>query len=253
MRDYFGRDRLYPVLRLIPGTIEYKLRRGANSLANGCMVVLPSGSVYTFCVNGSQAETVQKLDELKGNRQPKQRGGMIVASPERVLDKIDFDVLKQVNSVLTPAGIVRFFEISHGGMIVPCKEDVFPPHMTVYREFNGLRFPTVLIVCNKSYKPWQIVERELSRFPEVIWVGSSANFSGEPPLSYKQICSDPRLQGLATVIEDPGVEEHPSKGSYTLVDSITKSVIRMGNIRPETHPSVYKAWDTDVFKGCLRY
>lgn len=257
---YSWRDRAHSILRWIPGTIEYKLRKAAARVEKGHVVAIPSQSVYTFCTDGSQEVAVKKLNRIK-DRPLEQRGGVIVASVERVLDKIDFEVLKEIGCSITPESINRFFEISYGGMVVPCKKDAFPSHLTIPSDFevDGTNVPTILLICNMDYGPWRKFERELTRFPKVIWVGSSANITNEQSLSYDQICCHPRLQEpelkLGMRIRDRSVEEYPFPGSYPLVSLLTNPpiILRYGNMVPETHPEVYRAWDEDVFRGRLQY
>lgn len=246
------RDQVYPVLRLVPGTMEYQLRIGAWRLAQGHRIFLPSQTVNTFSVDGSQEKAVEKLNELKRHRQPDQRPGVIVAAQglERIIPKINFEVMEQSDCKITPEGFVKFFKISHAGMVVPCYEDAFPLHLTLEREFNGVKVPTVLIVCNMTYGPWQRFEQELSRFSGVIWVGTSASDENKLSLRHSQIRRHPNL---ATKIRDHKVERLSSLVSYTLVNAIEKHIERYGDVNPETHPEEYKAWDREVFGGRLQY
>lgn len=247
------RDQAYPILRLIPGTMEFQLRKGARCVAQGERIFLPSQTVNTFITDGSQEKAVKDLNDLKRQRQSDQRPGIIVAASglERVIiPKINFKVLEQSDSKITPEGFVKFFKISHAGMVVPSYEGAFPSHLTIAREFNGIKVPTVLIVCNLTYRPWQRFEEELSKFPGVIWVGTSASEENKSSLRHRQVCSNP---DLAIAIKDRKLESLPELVSYTLVDTLARRVQRYGDILPETHPEVFESWDRESFNGQLQY
>jgi len=271
--ELFWRDLAYPILRLTPGTKDYQLRIAAKRVTQGDVVALPSETVYTFCTDGSQVEAVGKLSLIKGGRKSDQRPAVIFASPERILDKIDFKLLRLINPTLIPAGVVEFFRKSHGGLIVPCKSDAFPKWLTLDLKHEGIEFPTVLIIGNMSYRPWRIFEQEISRFPKVIPVGTSANDVGGLPLKEKEMRHHPRFRKphlierliarfrdsgaenrpyLAMRIRDHHVESRPLLASYTMVSLITNEVLRYGDVLPETHPAVYEAWDA-IFGGRLNY
>lgn len=237
-------------LRLIPHTLEYQIREAAEAVARGGHCLLPSETVYTIVMDGSKEETVRKARVFK-KRELHQREG-IIAPPSRFLEKVDFDILEQLNPGVGPGQIQRFFEINYGGLVLPLKRGAYPDYLTKERKAGDERFPTALFVWNAYYSIWDRFEAELVRCaPDVIWVGSSANISNQEPLPFKEACQT-FSQYLKARVEDPAIVRHPFKGSYTLVDCAQSgTIMRMGCTNPKDHPEIFERWNKEVFQGQL--
>lgn len=243
------RELAYPVLRLLPFTLEYKAKKTAESVIRGEAVLFPSDSVNTVGMDGRKKEPILRIRKVKG-RQSNQREGIIIPA-NLALKYIDFEKLKEINPEITPEKISELFAANPCGQILPCNDKV-ESHLSLDRNVNGKCIRTALFVSNSRYLFWQLLWRELySKDPEIVLVGSSANVRGEPPLDFSR--AKKRFSGhVGFTAKDRKVKKHLYPGSYTIFDHITfpSSVYRKGNIHPEKHPEVFKGW-VDVLDGRL--
>jgi tRNA A37 threonylcarbamoyladenosine synthetase subunit TsaC/SUA5/YrdC len=219
--------------------LKYSVKKTAKHLSGGSICLFPSQGVYTLIVNGNNLEVVQKLRKAKGRDLNKREG--LLSPPERLFDFIDFSLLSRINSQISKNTIINLYEANPVGLVLPCKKGVIPEYLITYQETKIGRIPTLMNIWNSKYKIYQLFWKELCDYPEVLWIGSSANLTNNPPLNYKDAC---RVFSnvLSHTLEDPGLEYHSFKGSYTMISLIDNppKVLRKGSIHPEEHPDEFQ-------------
>lgn len=218
--------------------LEKRIKKAAADLASGGIILMASDTVYTLSVDGNSWPTVSKLRRIKG-RAAYQREG-IIGPPEQLFNFIDFELLQKLNPEITKEVIKKIYQANHVGLIVPCRVDAVPEHLVTIHEINGQKIPTVMNIWNSRYPIYQLFQKEIEKYPGVIWVGSSANRSNHPPLNFKEARIFFR-EHLSSVIRDRKLEKNRFQGSYTLISLIHNppQVLRKGSIHPEKHPQEF--------------
>jgi len=218
--------------------LDHAIREAAKCMADGKICLFPSEGVYTLALDGKNIEVVTRLREIKG-REPNKREG-IISPPERLFELMDFSFFKKNKINIDKKKIKALYDCNPLGLIVPCNPKMVPEHLITYREANGEQVPTIMNIWNSKYKIYRKFWKELSKYPHVFWVGTSANKSNQQPMNFKG-ASAHFAPFLGIAVEDPNLETHPFQGSYTMIDLIQNppTVSRKGSIHPDYHPKEF--------------
>lgn len=217
-----------------------ELKNVARHIAEGEASLLPGQGVYVVLLNGKNAETVERLRTAKGRR-PEQREATVLP-PEKLFGLIDFPLLKEFNPRITREIIADLYKTHPCGLILPCLEEVVPNHLITYHEVEGRQVPTIMNTWVARYRLYDILWGEISRYPDVLLAGTSANCSGvRSPLTFDE--AYPYLSKfVAIAIKDPGESDHFYKGSHTIFNLLKDpvEVVREGSVHPEKHPKEFQ-------------
>ncbi len=219
--------------------LDSAIKDAARCMAEGKICLFPSEGVYTLALDGKNIEVVTRLREIKGRETNKREG--IIAPPERLFELMDFSFFKRNKINIDKKKIKALYEVNPLGLIVPCNPEKVPEHLITYREVNGEKVPTIMNIWNSKYKIYRKFWKELSKYPHVFWVGTSANKSNQHPMNFRG-ASTHFAPFLGIAVEDPYLETHPFQGSYTMIDLIQDppAVSRKGSIHPEYHPKEFE-------------
>jgi len=244
-RQFLGIEDFPKILKRIKNRLKVEhlrpqLRDAAESIAKGEACLLPGQGVYVVLLDGNNAQTVDRLRIAKGRR-PEQREATVVP-PEKLFGLVDFPLLNELNPKITEKVIADLYRAHPCGLILPCLEEVVPQHLITYHEVSGRKISTIMNTWVSRYRLYDIFWEEISRFPEVLLAGSSANRSGlNSPLTFDE--AYPYLSSfVATAVKEPGECDHFYKGSHTILNLLKDpiEVVRAGSVHPEKHPRQFQ-------------
>ena len=200
------------LLKVDPSTEEGKalIRRAADCIRRGGLVVFPTETVYGLGADGTNAEAAKKIYEAKGR--PSDNPLIIhIADPE------DAALYAQVGDLYEC--LARAFMPGPLTVVMPAKESV--PLQTR----GGLS--TVAVRC-----PSHPLARLLIRYAGVCIAAPSANLSGKPsPTDARQVAED--MDGRVDMILDDGSSDFGLESTIVKIDGETLTLLRPGKITPE--------------------
>ncbi len=217
-----------------------ELRHAAQCIAEGKASLLPGLGVYVVLLDGNNGKIVEEMRVAKGRR-PEQREATVVP-PKKLFELVDFPLLKELNPRITKKVITDMYRVHPCGLILPCREEVVPERLITPHRINGREIPTIMNIWLARYRIFKILWEQISRYPDVLLAGSSANLTGlNSPLTFDE--AYPYLSAfVASAVRDPGESDHFYKGSHTVFNLIKNPVekVRDGSVHSEHHPKEYQ-------------
>jgi len=194
--------------------IKFYLDIAVENIIEGKVIAFPTDSVYGIGGDPQNLDVINRIYEIKFRERSK--GLLLLVSDHEEANKIaEFnDTAKKLADRFWPGQLT---------LILKKKEpNIIPPEVTAFQKTIGLRIPENEIILNilKSLK-------ERGHFGGII--GTSANYSGEPPsISGEEVTK--KILSPIDLIIDGGKSK--SKLPTTIVDCTTKKVkfLRIGAI-----------------------
>ncbi|MBI2601115.1 Sua5/YciO/YrdC/YwlC family protein [Candidatus Daviesbacteria bacterium] len=234
-----GSDLIKQILEYVQvERLRPQVKKAALKARKGEIILIPADGVYNLSTNGTLPHAVETSRAIK-QRTKAHREGMITP-PKKLLRYIDLKTLKELNGIGFEV-IDKLYKAGQIGLIIPCLEEVTPSHLITYHEINGKQIPTVLNVWNYKCKIWQLLDKEFSKDPNMLWVGTSANISNNPSITDFATAIETFGQMVSAAIKDPREHRHIYTGSYTVINLAKKipEVHRIGSIDPNKHPEKF--------------
>lgn len=223
-------------------TLRPELRKAADQLVAGEVGIFPGPGVYVLLMDGSRIEVVNKVRLLKERRQDQREA--TVVPPERLFDLLDFPLMRELSPNIS-GNIIRDLYRSHPvGLVLACNPHTTPEHLITYSQVEGGQIPTIMNVWHPpSDRIFPMLWKEVSRYPDIILAGSSANRGGGgSPTTFEEASSNFLPGQIAVAIKDPREGRHPYRGSHTIISLVQDPplVIRKGSVHPEKNPSQFQ-------------
>lgn len=241
------------VNRLKTEFLRPQLKEAAKNIAEGKAALFPGRGVYVILLDGNNAETVETVRKIK-KRRPDQREATVVP-PQKLFELVDFPLAQELNPQITKINIMSLYNAHPVGLILPCLENKVPEHLITYHEINGRKIPSILNVWPSNYRIYSMFWREISQYPEVLTVGSSAN---PDSLLSPHLFEEARFHFagymssnlVASAIKDPNEDRHFYKGSHSILNLLRypSRLHRRGNVDPDKHPEQFKKF-TNILPG----
>lgn len=220
--------------------LRTQLREAARRIAEEAEIGIFAGQgPYVLYFDGNQPQAVERMRLLKGRVQGQAEA--TVLPPEVVSALIDSNTLRELNPDVTMDTISGLYQVHPVGLIVPCREEVVPNNFIIYRQVGKREIPTIMNVWHpKSYKILMYFWEEISRYPNVILAGTSANRSGlqQSPIYFKDARRN--FPELTIGIKDPFEGRHFYQTSHTILNLIDSTVARGGSVDPERYPEQFQ-------------
>lgn len=217
-----------------------QLREVAKRIAEeGEIGIFAGQGPYVLYLDGNQPQVVERMRLLKGRVQDQAEA--TVLPPEIVSDLIDFTTLREFNPEVTIDTIKFLYQAHPVGLIVPCREEAVPNNFIIYRQVGGREIPTIMNVWHPStYKILMYFWEEISRYPNVILAGTSANRTGqqESPICFED--AHRNFPELTIGIKDPFEGMHFYQTSHTILNLLDSTITRRGSVDPEKHPEQFQ-------------
>lgn len=229
-----------------------QLKEAVWHITEGRAVLLPGQGVYVLLIDGNNPEAIGKLRSEKGRRLDQREA--TVVPPSRLFQMVDFDRLNQINPQINRKTIESLYKAHPCGLIVPCLEEKTPPDLITYHEISGERIATIMNIWLARYRLYKILWEEMSQYPDVLLVGSSANRTGfASPVCFEEAYQY-RANFLASsiAIRDPHEARHFYQGSHTILSLITSppEVARIGSVGPVKHLVEFQKF-RDILPGIV--
>ncbi len=197
--------------------IEMYLKIAVENIIEGKIIAFPTDSVYGIGGDPLNLDVINKIYEIKFRDRSK--GLLLLVSDYDEATKIaEFnEIAKKLASVYWPGQLT---------LILKRKENCFiPPEVTAFQNTIGLRVPDNEIILNIL----KFLKSE-GHFGGII--GTSANYSGEPPSITGEEVSKKILSPIDLII-DGGTSK--SKLPTTIVDCTSDKIkfLRIGDISDE--------------------
>jgi len=197
--------------------IDIYLENAVDYIIDGKLLAFPTNSVYGIGGNPQNHEVIQRLYDIKFRDQSK--GFLLLVSDYEEACKIaEFNEIgKKLACHFWPGQLTLILKKKDTNLI--------PPEVTAYQDTIGLRVPENEIIL-------KILSKLKSRGQFGGIIGTSANYSGEPPsIDGAQVAKT--FLGTIDLILDSGKSK--SKIATTIVDCSTEKVkfLRIGKITKE--------------------
>ncbi len=197
--------------------ISLYLQFAAENIIDGKLIAFPTNSVYGIGGDPQNLSVVNKIFDIKFR--DKTKGFLLlVADYEIALDIAEFNGIAKI--------LAKKYWPGQLTLILKKKEpSTILPEVTAYRNTVGLRVPENEIILNILK-----LLREKGHFPCII--GTSANYSGEPPSVSGDEVTKKILSPIDLII-DGGKSK--SELATTIVDCSTQKIkfLRIGEITKE--------------------
>jgi L-threonylcarbamoyladenylate synthase len=197
--------------------IKIYLEIAVENLIEGKVIAFPTNSVYGIGGNPLNSDVINRIFDIKFR--DRKKGFLLLASDlEEALKVAEFnDLAKRLVNQYWPGQLT---------LILKKKEpNIIPPEVTAFKDTIGLRVPENEIILN-------ILKLLKEQGHLGVIIGTSANYSGEPPcISGDEVAK--KLLSPIDFIIDGGKSE--SQISTTIVDCTTSKprFLRIGKIPEE--------------------
>ncbi|MFX1478983.1 MAG: L-threonylcarbamoyladenylate synthase [Promethearchaeota archaeon] len=206
--------------------IKFYLDIAVENIIEGKVIAFPTDSVYGIGGDPQNLEVINRIYAIKFRERSK--GLLLLVSDYEEANKIaEFnDTARKLADRFWPGQLT---------LILKKKEpNIIPPEVTAFQNTIGLRIPENKIILNILK-----LLKEQSNFGGII--GTSANYSGEPPsISGEEVTK--KILSPIDLIIDGGKSK--SKLPTTIVDCTTKEVkfLRIGAISDEEILDFLSKW-----------
>ena len=209
------------------------LESAVESIIAGRLVAFPTNSVYGIGGDPLNLDLIERIFNIK--YRDRSKGFLLLVSDFEEASKIaEFnDKAKKLANHFWPGQLTLILKRK--------KPNIIPLEVTAYQETIGLRVPENKIILN-------ILNRLKSKGKFGGIIGTSANFSGEPPaISGAMVAKN--FLGAIDFILDSGKSE--SKIATTIVDCTSEEVelLRIGKITEEEITNVLSNEKNDLVQG----
>jgi len=219
-----------------------QIQEAVSHLVEGRPILFPGQGVYVLLIDGNNQEAIEALRSEKGRRQDQREA--TVVPPSRLFTMVDFDRLNELNPQINRGTIQRLYRAHPVGLIVPCLEEKTPPDLITYHEVNGETIPTIMNIWLARYRLYKIFWEELSRYPDALSSGSSANRTGFPSPTRFNDAYRFRANFVASsiAVKDPHEALHFYQGSHDVLSLITNppEVARESSVSSIKHPAEFQ-------------
>ncbi|MFX1311098.1 MAG: L-threonylcarbamoyladenylate synthase [Promethearchaeota archaeon] len=197
--------------------IKLYLEIAVDNIIEGKVIAFPTNSVYGIGGNPLDPSVINKINDIKF-RERKKGFLLLISDFEEATKVAEFnDIAQKLANYYWPGQLTLILKKK--------KNNILPPELTAFQNTIGLRIPENEILLNILK-----ILKERKHFGGLI--GTSANYSGEPPsISGEEV--NKKILSPIDLIIDGGKSK--SKMPTTIVDCTSQKIkfLRIGKISEE--------------------